>query len=255
IALNSIQFQLARILGPFIGNIPFTIINDQLIAAAVSFGLNGLSFIAVIIALMTLHVSYVPSGGNGNMRSELREGLGFVWHREALRSLTFLSFSSTFLGMQVTSFFMVFATDVFRTGVKGNFTLIMISGSGAVLGALIVAGLGHIEHKGWWALIMQICFGLTVVVFSVAKTVWYAYPSIFLACIFMMCVFSLTASLVQLIVSDEMRGRVMSIYMVAFRGGISLGVLLTGFLAEHYPLTRVLMVEGGLLSLIALTFL
>jgi MFS family permease len=255
IALNSIQFQLARIVGPLIGNFPFTIFADQLIAASVSFGLNGISFIAVIIALMTLKVSYIPTTGTGNMRSQLREGLSFVWRREALRSLTFLSFSSTFLGMQVMSFFMVFATDIFKTGVTGNFRLIMVSAAGAVVGALCVAALGHIEHKGLWALLTQIAFGVTIMAFSMASTVLFAYPVIFLASIFMMCVFSLTASLVQLIVSDEMRGRVMSIYMVAFRGGGALGVLLTGILAEYFPLTRILVVEGGLLSLIAFAFL
>jgi predicted MFS family arabinose efflux permease len=71
----------------------------------------------------------------------------------------------------------------------------------------------------------------------------------------MMCVFAMIASLVQLIVQEKMRGRVMSIYMLAFRGGAPTGALVTGFLAEHIPLTRVLMVEGALLSLIALTFL
>ncbi len=255
IALNSIQFQLARIIGPLIGNFPFTIFKDQIIAAAVSFSINGISYIAVIIALMTLQVSYIPSGGSGNMRSQLGEGLRFVWHREALRSLTLLSFSSTFLGMQVMSFFMVFATDIFKTGVKGNFTLIIVSAAGAVIGALAVAALGHIERKGLYALLMQIGFGITIIIFSLANSVWLAYPVIFLASVFMMCVFSLTASLVQLIVSDEMRGRVMSIYMVAFRGGISLGVLLTGLLAEFYPLPRVLIIQGALLLLIAIGFL
>ncbi len=71
----------------------------------------------------------------------------------------------------------------------------------------------------------------------------------------MMFVFSLIASLVQLLVKDEMRGRVMSIYMLSFRGGAPLGALATGFLAESYPLTTVLMIEGALLSFFAMAFL
>ena len=63
------------------------------------------------------------------------------------------------------------------------------------------------------------------------------------------------ASLVQLIVTDEMRGRVMSIYMLSFRGGAPLGAVATRFFAGHYPLTRVLMIEGALLSILALGFL
>lgn len=255
IALNSIQFHLARVIGPWIGSIPFAVFSEQLVAAAVSFGLNGLSFIAVIIALMSLRLDSLPRGQSGNIRSEMREGLAFVWHQEGLRSLTLLSFASTFLGMQMTTFFPIFAKDIFRTGVQGNLMLIGVSGAGAVVGALIVAALGHIHNKGRWALIMQICFGVTLVAFALTTSVWTAYVIIFIASIFMMCVFSLIASLVQLIVSDQMRGRVMSIYMVAFRGGAPLGALLTGLLAEYFPLPRVILAEGALLALLGLAFL
>ncbi len=255
IALNSIQFHLARVVGPTIGSIPFAVFSEQMVAAAVSFSINGLSFIAVIIALMSLNVRYIPSGGSGNMRSEMREGLSFVWHHEALRSLTFLSFASTFLGMQMTTFFAVYAADIFRTGAKGNSTLIAVSGAGAVAGALIVAGLGNVANKGRNSMIMQICFGLTIIMFSLNSSVWLAYPIIFLASICMMGVFSMIASLVQLIVEDNMRGRVMSIYMLAFRGGAPLGSLITGLLAEKFPLQRVLLVEGAMLSVLALVFL
>jgi MFS family permease len=255
IALNSIQFHLARVVGPTIASIPFALFSEQIVASAVSFSVNGLSFVAVIIALLMLNVRYIPSGGNGGMRSEMREGLSFVWRQPALRSLTFLSFASTFLGMQMTTFFVVYAADIFKTGAKGNSMLIAVSGAGAVTGALIVAALGNIEHKGRNAMIMQIAFGLTIILFSLNSAAWLAYPIIFVASICMMCVFSLIASLVQLIVEDKMRGRVMSIYMLAFRGGAPLGALITGFLAERFPLQRVLMVEGALLSLIAFSFL
>ncbi|HMV49036.1 MAG TPA: MFS transporter [Blastocatellia bacterium] len=255
IALNSIQFHLARVVGPTISSIPFAVIGEQLLAAAISFGINGLSFLAVIVALMSLNVRYIPSQTNGGMRSQMLEGLRFVWHKEALRSLTILSFASTFLGMQVTTFFAVFAADIFRTGPTGNAKLIGISGAGAVTGALIVAALGDVQKKGQLALIMQIAFGIAIIAFSLSPTVWLAYPIIFIASVFMMFVFSMIASLVQLIVSDEMRGRVMSIYMLSFRGGAPLGALITGFLAERYPLTRVLMIEGALLSILALAFL
>ena len=127
--------------------------------------------------------------------------------------------------------------------------------AGAVAGALIVAGLGNVANKGRNSMIMQICFGLTIIMFSLNSSVWLAYPIIFLASICMMGVFSMIASLVQLIVEDNMRGRVMSIYMLAFRGGAPLGSLITGLLAEKFPLQRVLLVEGAMLSVLALVFL
>ncbi|MBK8314289.1 MAG: MFS transporter [Acidobacteria bacterium] len=120
IALNSIQFQLARVVGSTVSTFPFAIFADQMLAASVSFGINSLSFVAVIFALMSLSVSHIPKAAVGNMRSQLREGLNFVWHQEGLRSLTFLAFACTFLGMQVTVFLAVFAKDIFHTGARAT---------------------------------------------------------------------------------------------------------------------------------------
>src|SRR5205085_2330855 len=103
ISLNSIQFQLARVVGPMVGALPFALIADQLLAGAISFGINGLSFLAVIASLLSLNVAHIPRTNTGGMRSEMREGLSFVWHQEGLRSLTLLAFSCTFFGMQMTT--------------------------------------------------------------------------------------------------------------------------------------------------------
>ena len=256
IALNSIQFHLARIVGPTLSSIPFAVLTSQLLAASISFGVNSLSFLAVIFSLMTLRVGYIPQGKGDSMRVEMLQGLKFVWQQEALRSLTFLSFAATSLGMQAMAFFNALATDVYKTGATGNAKLMAISGAGSVCGALIVAGLGNsVRNRGRNALVMQVALGVTIIIFTFAKSVWLAYPLIFIASMFMMFVFSMIASLVQLIVTDEMRGRVMSIYMLSFRGGAPLGALVTGFLADHYPLTKILMVEGALLAIVALCFL
>jgi predicted MFS family arabinose efflux permease len=256
IALNSIQFQLARVVGASVGSFPFVVFADQMIAAAVSFGLNGLSFIVVIFALMSLSVRHIPRTPSGGMRSQLREGLSFVWSQEVLRSLTLLAFASTFLGMQVMTFLPVFADDIFRIGAKGYFWLVAISGAGAVAGALITAGLGNITNKGRKALLMQICFGAMIIAFSLTGSAMIAYFVIFLAGVFMMILFAMIMSLVQLVIDDDdMRGRVMSIYVVAFRGGMPLGALITGLLAKRLPLPRVIMVEGVLLIILAVAFL
>ncbi|MGE0128265.1 MAG: MFS transporter [Blastocatellales bacterium] len=255
IALNSIQFQLARVVGASIGSFPFAIFADQMLAASVSFGLNGFSFIVVIFALMSLSVRHIPRAHTGGMRSQMREGLNFVWHQEGLRSLTILAFASTFLGMQVMIFLPAFARDIFRIGAEGNFRLVAVSGVGAVAGALITAGLGNVVNKGRKALLMQICFGAMIIAFSLTQSVWVAYAILFLAGVFMMILFAMIMSLVQLIVADDMRGRVMSIYMVAFRGGMPLGSLITGLLSKGFPLPRIILIEGVLLIILAAGFL
>ncbi len=246
IALNSIQFNLARVVGPSIGGIALTYFG-----VAVCFGLNGLSFIAVIIALSLLSVRYIPRAGNGKLHHELRSGLSFVWTHEALRSLTLLSFACTFLGTPVSVFMAVFARDIFKMGPGGYSSLMTVSGAGAVAGALFVAWLGDLKHKGQTALLMQVLLGAIIIAFTLAPNVWVAYPLVFLAGVFIISVFALISSLVQLLVADEMRGRVMSIYMVAFRGGMPLGSLATGLLVQYFSLPRIVAFEGLLLCLIA----
>jgi MFS family permease len=255
IALNSIQFQLARAVGGYIGSFPFAVFADQMVAAAVSFGINGMSFIAVIFALMSLSVKHIPRVQVGGIRSQMREGLNFVWHQEGLRSLTLLAFASTFLGTQMMTFLPVFARDIFQTGAEGNFRLVAVSGVGAVVGALITAGLGNVVNKGRKALLMQICFGAMIIAFSLTHSVWVAYGILFMAGVFMMTLFAMIMSLVQLIVTDDMRGRVMSIYMVAFRGGMPLGSLITGLLSKGFPLPRIILIEGILMIILATGFL
>lgn len=258
IALNSIQFNLARFVGPAINIIPFLLIPTAVMAAAVSFGINGVSFIAVIIALTSLSVRHIPRPDlqhSKNWRLELKTGLTFVRHSEALVSLTLLSFASAFFGTQITTFLAVFAQKMFHTGGTGYSTLLSTSGAGAVAGALIVAGLGDIRHKGYMALGTLGVTGLLIVAFACSSSIWLAYPLVFLAGLTMMMGFALIQSLVQLLVTDEMRGRVMSIYMVAFRGGMPLGALITGWLAQNFPIERVIAVEGTLMAALSLGFL
>lgn len=252
IALNSIQFNLARVVGPAIGGIGLAFLG-----VAVCFALNGLSFVAVIFALTALSCRHIPRAASEKLelRNELRSGLAFVWEKEALRSLTLLSLACTFLGTQILTFLAFFAREIYHTGAGGYSMLLSASGAGAVTGALIVAWLGDIRHKGRAALLMQMCFGIVITIFSLSTRAWLAYPLVFLASVFMISVFALITSLVQLLVTDEMRGRVMSIYMMAFRGGMPLGGLVTGILAKQFPLTSVLAIEGCLLSLLASSFL
>ena len=266
IALNSIQFNLARVVGPVVTGFVLAAVagfnhgtgteasfSQQ--GAAACFSLNGLSFIAVIIALTGLSIRHIPSTVASNFRSEMRGGLAFVGSQKVLLSLTLLAFSASFFGAQLVIFLPVFARDVFHLGAAGYSHLLAASGSGAVVGALVVAWLGNITHKGKTALLMQVLFGIVIVLFAFTKNVWIAYPLVFLCGVCMLSLFALISSLVQLLVTDEMRGRVMSIYMVAFRGGMPLGSLFTGALLQRFSPGHVLATEGVILSLVGLAFL
>jgi predicted MFS family arabinose efflux permease len=193
---------------------------------------------------------------NTHWREDLKIGLRFVMHNEALRSLTLLAFASAFFGTQLLTFLPVFAEKIFGTGAGGFSTLLSTSGAGAVAGALLIAATGDaIKSKGRAVMILQMAFGVLIIAFAKNPLVWIAYPLIFCAGAAMMMLFALINSLVQMNAHDSMRGRVVSIYMVAFRGAMPLGALITGWLAQHYSISAVITVEGALLSLLGAGFL
>jgi MFS family permease len=250
IALNSIQFNLARVIGPLVAGAALTAFG-----MAACFGLNGLSFLAVILALLSLHVRHTPAATGSRMRDELRGGVAYVRSQPGLVGLTVLAFTTTFLGTPLLTFLPVFAQDVFGGGVAQYTSLMAFAGSGAVSGALVVAWRGRFEGMGRTVLTLQLCFGVLVALFAVTRVVWINATLLFCAGACMVMVFAMLSSLVQLVVPNELRGRVMSIYMVAFRGGMPLGSLVAGALATRSSAPLVLTVNGVLLSAVAVWFL
>lgn len=250
IALNSIQFNIARVVGPLLAGVALAAFGS-----AACFGLNGLSFVAVIVGLSLLHVKHVAPLGGQTLTQQLRGGLGYVKRDQALVALTSLAFVSTFLGLPLLTFLPVFAQKVFQQGVGQYSEMMAFSGAGAVVGALCVAWLGKFRHMGLTALLVQVLFGALIVAFSFSRTLWLSHAILFAAGSTLIVVFSMLTSLVQLIAPNDMRGRVVSIYMVAFRGGSPLGSLLAGYLASIFSAPSVLAVNGVALMLVAGYFL
>jgi MFS family permease len=164
IALNSIQFNLARIIGPVIAGLAFTALG-----AAACFLLNGISFLAVIFSLSSLKSLAVPNEVHGKLLDELRSGLSFVRSQPILMTLSFLAFCSTFFGVPLITMLPVFAKDVFHLGPRGYSGLLACTGVGAVIGALVVAALGNFSNKGRIALALQVVFGATTMRMSAAS--------------------------------------------------------------------------------------
>jgi MFS family permease len=265
VALNSMQFNLARTIGPALGGWVLAIMgasanNLNFEAAAVCFAINGFSFVAVVISLFMLRVPPIirDTSQQKNIGGEMKQGLRFVWHQDILRSLTFISFSATFFGIQFITFLYPLTLNHFNKGLAEYSLLLSVSGAGSAAGALFSAWLGDAAHKGKKILWLQIGGGLSLIILTLSPVVWLAYPLVFIASGCLIATFSLTTSLVQLVVPDSMRGRVMSIYMMAFRGGVPLGAMLTGWLTDkpfHIPLARVLLWEAVFLTLIAVAHL
>ena len=250
IALNSIQFNLARVVGPLAAGGALAAFG-----MAACFGLNGLSFLAVILAILLLHVRHVPVPTGRRMREELRGGLLYVRARPALVELTVLAFTTTFLANPLLTFLPLFAQEVFGGDVLEYTRLMACAGGGAVTGALVVAWLGKFPHMGRTLLLLQVGLGTLMLLFAQTRLFWVNAVLLFGGGACLVMVFAMIASLVQLIAPDDMRGRVMSIYMVAFRGGMPLGSLVAGYVATLTSAPAVLTGNGLLLGLVTAWFL
>ena len=207
IALQSIQFNVARVIGPALGGIALTQLGEIW-----CFGLNGLSFFAPIISLLMLKARFYPQKTSESILAGMKQGFGFIRGQAAMVSLMVLAFCMTALGVPMMTFLPVFAKDIFHQG-PGMFTLFLsISGIGSIVGALTVAALGNVRHKGRIALIMLTCLGGGISGFALSASVWLSCLMLFISGASLIAVFALVNSLVQLITTNEMRGRVMSIY-------------------------------------------
>jgi predicted MFS family arabinose efflux permease len=259
VALNSIQFNVARVIGPLLFAATISIgsiwgFGDQQ-SMALCFAINAVSFLVVIYTLMSLRVKHIPPAQQKSMRVELAGGLHYVRQQSVLMALIVLAATTTFLGFAVLTFLPLFTKSVFHEGAGTYSHLLAFSGSGSVVGALVVAWLGKFKRMGLTALVMQVLYGCFIVAFAMSRTLWVSDILLFLTGAALMVVFSSVTSLVQLIAPNEMRGRVMSIYMLAFRGGMPLGSLASGWAATYISAPRVLEINGALLVLVAIYFL
>ncbi len=245
IALNSIQFNLARIIGPLLAGVALATLGTVF-----CFTVNGFSFVAVIVSLLIINIPPRRPLPPQPMLQQLRGGLSYVRHEGPLLGLTIVAFLTTFLGMPLITLLPVFVQKVFHLGVGEYSQMMAFQGAGAVVGALIVAWMGRFPRMGSVALIVQVALGAVIVGFALSRTPALSYALLFLAGVGQIVVFSLANSLVQLVVPNEMRGRVMSIYMVAFRGGMPLGSLTAGYLANVFSAPTVLIVNGVLLMVV-----
>ncbi len=259
VALNSIQFNVARVLGPLLFAATLSAFQhygyNEPQAMNACFALNSISFVVVINTLMMLRVKHIPPAQNTRMRDELKIGLSYVKSHGSMVALIILAAATTFLGFALLTFLPIFAQKVFHEGADTYSHLMAFSGAGSIVGALIVAWLGKFRKMGLTALIMQAIYGALIIAFSLSRILWLSDVLLFFTGATLMIVFSTVTSLIQLIAPNEMRGRVMSIYMLAFRGGMPLGSLASGWLATYIGAPVVIGINGFLLIVVAVYFL
>ena len=250
IALNSIQFNVGRVIGPALGGITLATLG-----AGWCFGLNGISFVAVIISLYIIHTGFTPAKSTESVLTSMKQGIAFIRTQEGMKPLIVMSFLMTMMAIPLITFLPVFAKEVLHGDSKTFTALLCCSGIGSISGALMVAGMAKTKNQGRTALLMLIMLGIATFVFARSTSVILSCVTIFFAGAAMITVFASITSLVQAITEDSMRGRVMSVYNVAFRGGMPIGMLIVGRLIPIYSAPATMSVVGVLTALLGLYFL
>jgi predicted MFS family arabinose efflux permease len=250
IALNSIQFNMAVMIGPALAGQALAKLGEKW-----CFGLNAISFLAPIVSLSIISARFLPQKTTDSLFSSLKQGIKFVRQQQAMGAIIVLAFCVTGLSMPMRTYIPVFVQDIFHRGPQTYGDLLSLMGLGSICGSLAIAGSGNLRNKGRVALVMLICLGVAIAGFAASRSLTLSSVIVGLVGLFMMAVFATMNALVQMITTDEMRGRVMSVYNCAFRGGMPMGNLLSGWLVPVLTAPVVLGVNGLLLVLIALYFL
>jgi predicted MFS family arabinose efflux permease len=219
------------------------------------FGLNALSFLAPIVSLSIIKARYLPEKTTESILGSLKQGIKFVRQQGSMEALIVLAFCMTALSMPMRTYIPVFVKDIFHRGPETFGNLLSLMGIGSICGSLTVAGMGNIPNKGRVALTTLISLGVGIIGFSFSRWLPLSDAMLVLVGASIMAVFATVTSLVQLIATNQMRGRVMSVYNCALRGGMPMGNLLSGWLVPIFTAPVVLGVNGLALILMALYFL
>jgi MFS family permease len=244
IALNSAQFNMSRILGPTLGGYAMV-----LFGVAGNFFLNGLSFLGVIWALLHIRYPDEKPARHQSMWSSLRGGFAYLRSEPQMLVLIWMTAAVSFLGLPFLTFIPYFAKVQLHAGESGLGWLLAASGFGAVLGAMTIAVLGVIRHRGVVLTVAGIVFFIAIIGFSYSQSFALSEGLAFFEGFSGISMISCFNVSIQHLSSDEMRGRIMSIYTTSFLGLPPLGALLAGELSRHIPTGHALAAMAGLAML------
>ncbi len=243
IALNSTMFNLSLVLGPAFGGLIYAWVGPGW-----CFTINGISFFAVIIALVLMRLApFVPLARKNDTFKDVREGMKYVMAHQEVRRLIGNLFVITVFGFGYVALIPAWAVAVLGGDATTNGFLVAARGAGALIGALLVAAMGRIKFRGRIWTIGSILLPILMVAF--AYTHWLVPSLIALAAVGFatMMIVNVTNSMVQTRIADEMRGRVMGIYTFFFFGAFPLGSLLAGWAAEKIGEPTTVVISAAIL--------
>ena len=250
IALNSAMFNGARIVGPAVAGIVVASVGE----GWCFFG-NAVSYLAVIAGLLRMRIPYAATTRPiGSVFAHVLEGFRFVGDTAPIRALLLLLGLVSLVGMPYTVLMPIFADRILGSGARGLGLLMGASGVGALVGALLLATRRDVRGLGRWVVIAMAGFGIALVAFALSRVFWLSAGVLVFVGGCMMVQMSASNTLIQAMVPDALRGRVMSIYSMMFMGLAPVGALLAGTLASHIGAPSMVAAGGVLAVLGAIVF-
>jgi MFS family permease len=250
IALNSSMFNGARIVGPAVAGVLVAAIGEGW-----CFFANGVSYIAVIAGLLMMNVQCRRRDVAASTPLEdLREGFRYVFQTRPIVSLMLLLGLVSLVGMPYAVLMPVFADKILHGGARGLGILMTCSGLGALAGALMLAMRSGLKGLGRWVAVASGSFGFFLVMFSLSRHFWLSAVILIPVGFSMMTQMASSNTLIQAMVPDALRGRVMSVYSMMFMGGAPFGAFFGGVAADHLGAPMAVAIGGAISVLGAIVF-
>jgi MFS family permease len=240
IALNSSMVNGARLVGPSIAGILIATVGEGM-----CFLLNAVSYVAVIAALMamTMATKYAR-GRRPQIWQAWREGVAYVFDSPPIRSVLLLLAVVSFMGMPYATLLPIFAQEILHGGAETLGFLMGAAGIGALAGAMFLASRDSVRGLEMVLVVSATIFGTGLIAFSLSRVFWASCGLMIVSGFGMMVHMAASNTLVQTLVDDDKRGRVMSLYTMSLRGMVPLGSLIAGGLASHIGAPATLTLGG-----------
>ena len=241
VALNSSMVNAARLLGPSIGGLLIAAVGEGW-----CFAIDAASYLAVIVSLLAMRVRREP-GPRRTQRAlqDLLEGFRYAAKSRPIRAVLALLALVSLMGMPYMVLMPIVAGRILHGGAHTLGWLMGASGLGALIGALYLASRTSVLGLGRLVALSAIGFGTTLCVFSCSRMIWLSLPLLLFAGLFMMMQMASSNTILQTIVDEDKRGRIMSFYTMAFLGMVPIGSLLAGTLAQRIGAPHTILVGGS----------
>jgi predicted MFS family arabinose efflux permease len=249
VSINSALFNVARIVGPAIGGAVVAAVGE-----APAFAINGISYLAVIWALLLMKLSpHDTAPSRANPLERMKAGFEYIFAQRDILGLVVMVAAISMVGFGSLTLVPVFAKDILKIGADGFGNLLSAQGVGALIGAFLLIFFGNRFHKGKLLIFSRFLLGPGIIGLALSRIPWISMVLMALVGYSLITQLVLTNTLIQTIVPDDLRGRVLSTYTWALGGFYPLGSLMMGFLGDQIGAPEAAMVSGvGCLILIGI---